>query len=346
MSLNESMPGLSLIESPAFFDHLGVRAANCLGRAGARTLDSLARMTPAEIQELPAIGPQALEEILAAVAGEWALAYLRHEEGGSASPGGGGSRRNGVAEHLRTIELWGSAAHGTNGPVEAIVAAAGSQRRLPDRVARALLTLNDPGALAGQDARPPLAQAFEELEGMPGFLAFRRRHLDVGTPPSLADLAADQGVSRQRVHSTDAKIRRTVETRMHEGEWPLRVAVDEMWRRIGSVARPAEVGEAFAALDPDGKTLPQHMLHRRALLLLLGGYRQTEEWVLGPDIECLTKVILSGLADSGPTSLDRAGRQLALLGIREELQMPWILSQYGFRIIAGELVGTGTGSAA
>jgi hypothetical protein len=127
---------------------------------------------------------------------------------------------------------------------------------------------------------------------------------------------------------------------MREDEWPLRVAVDEMRRQIGSVARPAELSEAFAMLDPDGKTLPQHPPYRRALLLLLGGYRQTEEWVLDPDIECLTKVILSGLADSGSASLDRAGRQLVLLGVREELQIPWILSQYGFRIIAGELVGT------
>jgi hypothetical protein len=339
-SLNELMPGLGLIESPAFFDRLGVRAANCLGRAGARTLDSVARMTPAQIRELPTIGPQALEEILAAVASEWALAYLRHEEGRPPSPGGGASRHNEVAEHLRMIELWASVSHGTNGPVEAILAATSSKRRLPDSVGHALRKLNERGALTEQGATPSLAQAFEEVEGMSGFLAFRRRHLDAGISPNVADLASEQGVSKKKVYSTDAKIRSALSRRMREDEWPLRVAVDEMRRQIGSVARPAELSEAFAMLDPDGKTLPQHPPYRRALLLLLGGYRQTEEWVLDPDIECLTKVILSGLADSGSASLDRAGRQLVLLGVREELQMPWILSQYGFRIIAGELVGT------
>src|SRR5262249_9703994 len=154
------------------------------------------------------------------------------------------------------------------------------------------------------------------------------------------NLAAEQSVSKQQAYAAEAKIRSVLSKRMRKDEWPLRVAIDEMRRQIGSVARPVELSEAFAALDPDGKTLTEQLHHRRALLLLLGGYRQTEEWVIGPDIECLTKVILSGLANSGPASLDRAGRQLALLGVREELQMPWILSQYGFRIIDGELVGT------
>lgn len=342
-SLNKLMPGLGLIESPAFLDHLGVRSANCLGRAGAKTLDSLARMTPAEILELPTIGPQALEEILAAVASEWALAYLRHEEGKSGSPESGAFRQGGVAEHLRTIDLWASVAHGTNGSVEAILATAGSKERLPESVEHALRKLNECGVLTEQDATPPLAQAFEKLEGTPGFLTFKRRRLDAGIPPSFADLATEQGVSSERVRDTDAKIRSVLSKRMREGEWPLRVAVDEMRRHIGSVARPAELSETFAVLDPDGKTLPEHRRHRRALLLWLGGYRQTEEWVLGPDIECLTKVILSGLADSGSASLDRAERHLALLGVRKELQMPWILSQYGFRIIDGELVGTAAG---
>jgi hypothetical protein len=339
--LNELMPGLGLIQSPAFFDCLGVRAANCLGRAGTRTLDSLSRMTPAEIHELPAIGPQALEEIIAAIINEWASAYLRHEEG-SANLRGVASRESGVTDHLRAIELWASVAHDANGPVEAILAATGAEH-LPASVEHALRQLSERGALSEQAAKPPLGQAFEELERIPGFAAFSRRHLDAGASPNLAELAAEQGVSKSRVHSTDAKIRKTLSRRMREDEWPLRVAVDEMRRQIGSVARPAELDEAFAMLDPDGKTLPQHLPHRRSLLLWLGDYRQTEEWVLGPDIECLTKVILHSFANSGSASLNRAGRQLSLLGVREELQMPWILSQYGFRIIAGELVGADAG---
>ncbi len=342
-SLNELMPGLGLIESPVFFDRLGVRAANCLGRAGTSTLDSLARMTPAEIRELPEIGPQALEEILAVAANEWARAYLRHEEGRSANPGDGATRQDGIAEHLRTIELWASVTRGTSGPVEAILAAAGSKRGLPEPVEHAMRKLNECSVSTEQDATPPLARAFEELERMSGFLIFRRRHLDAGIPSSIGDLAAEQGVSRKSASAVEAKIRSVLSKRMSKGEWPLRVAVDEVRRQIGSVARPAELSEAFAALDPDGKTLTERLRHRRALLLLLGGYRQTGEWILDPDIECLTKVILGGLADSGSASLDRAERQLALLGVRKELQMPWILSQYGFRIIDGELVGLATG---
>jgi hypothetical protein len=335
-ALGEMLPGLGLVESTTFYDCLGVRAANSLGRAGIRTLGSIASVTPAEIHELPNVGSGALEEVLAAVAAEWASAYLRHADGTPHGPLRVDSPE--LAGHLVTIGSWASAAHGANGSVEAIVTAAKSRGSLPKDVEHAMCQLETCNTATSADRPGPLAQAFETIEGHPGFLILKRRRLDEGKPTPFDDLAAEQGVSYQRVQQIFARIRALLAQQMRNGDWPIRIAVDEVRRRLGSVARPGELDEVFAALDHSGEALPPHMPHRRALLLWLGDYRLTEEWVLGPDIELLTKVILSSFADSGSASLDAANRQLSLLGIREELQLPWILSQRGFRIIDGELV--------
>jgi Bacterial RNA polymerase, alpha chain C terminal domain len=273
-TLHQLMPGLGLVQSPTFMDRLSVRAANSLARAGVSRFASLGPRTPAEIQTAPHVGPGTLEEILAAVAVEWASAYLRHDD-----------------------EL---------------------ERRKP----RAL------------------ANAFWELEQMPGFQTFRRRCLDAGTPPTLAELATDEDLSRQAVSGRETRVRAALEKQMVDSDWPLRIAVDEIRHRLGSVAHLREVDDAFTALDSRGEALLRSAPHRRNMLLWLADYRLDGEWLLGPDIESLTTVILSTFANSGSSSLDAAGRQLALLGVREEVQVPWILSQHGFRAIDGKLVDT------
>lgn len=273
-TLHELMPGLGLVQSPNFMDQLSVRAANSLARAGVWRFASLGPRTPAVIQTVPHVGPGTLEEILAAVAVEWASAYLRHED-----------------------EL---------------------ERREP----RAL------------------ANTFWELEQMPGFQTFRRRCLDAGTPPTVAELAADENLSRQGVSGREARVRAALEKRMVDGDWPLRIAVDEIRHRLGAVAHLREVDDAFRALDIRGEALLRSAPHRGSMLLWLGEYRCDGEWLIGPDIESLTKVILSTFANSGSSSLDAASRQLSLLGVRKEVQVPWILGQHGFRVIDGKLVDT------
>jgi hypothetical protein len=273
-TLHELMPGLGLVQAPAFMDRLSVRAANSLAQAGLWRFASLGPRTPAEIQTVPHVGPDTLEGILGAVAVEWASAYLRHDD-----------------------ELEGGKPHA-------------------------------------------LANAFLELERMPGFQTFQRRCLNAGKPPTLAELAADEDLSRQGVSNRETRVRAALEKRMADGDWPLRIAVDEIRHRLGSVAHHREVDDAFTALDSRGEALLRSAPHRRNMLLWLAEYRLDGEWLLGPDIKSLTKVILSTFANSGSSSLDAASRQLALLGVREEVQVPWILGQHGFRVIDGKLVDT------
>lgn len=195
-----------------------------------------------------------------------------------------------------------------------------------------------PSALAAEDSLHNLARAFESLERAPGFDVLKRRQLDPGQWPTLAMIAAEMGVSTQRASELQATVRRRLVRQMQDGDWPIRVAAEEIRGRLGAVARTDEIQGAFAAIDPDGSAMPAALPHRHALLLDLAGYRTSGEWILAPDIESLTRVVLDALADSESADLDAVGRHLTGLGVRDELQLPWILGQVGFQIIDGELM--------
>ncbi|MGV1048849.1 MAG: hypothetical protein ACOYD4_10050 [Solirubrobacterales bacterium] len=194
-----------------------------------------------------------------------------------------------------------------------------------------------PGALAAEDRFRNLARAFEDLEQAPGFDVLRRRQFDPGQPPKLTMIAAELGVSPQRASELQATIRRLLARQMRNGDWPIRFAAEEIRERLGAVARTEEIKGALAAIDPDGSAMPAALPHRHMLLLHLAEYRISGEWVLAPDIESLTRVVLDALADSASADLDAVGRHLTRLGVRDELQLPWIVCQLGFQIVDGEL---------
>ncbi len=282
-SLRELLPGLDLVDSLSFTDRLSVRAANCVARAGASIMTSLAALSPWEIFRMQNVGRKTIEEILSAVIFEWASAYLRLAE---------------------------------------------------DHTSTRLNKLNTPLRKSG----PSLAEAFASLERTPGFVAFKRRRLEPSNVPTLAVVSADLGVTPERVRQMQNAVETLLSKRMQKEDWPIRGAVDMLHGRLGSVAHPTELRDAIAEIDHAGEALPDDMPHRLALLLRLAEYHVSDEWVLGPDIESLTKTVLSTLTESGSSDLERTARHLTQLGVRAELQLPWIVSQYGFRIVDGDLV--------
>jgi Bacterial RNA polymerase, alpha chain C terminal domain len=297
--LRELLPGLDLVDSPSFSDRLTSRAANSLARAGASTLGSLAAMTPAAIYSLPNVGRKTTEEILASIVREWASAFLRRN--GSARLGATGGSEwidAKLRDGLMAITTWASAVHGSTGVIEGIVAAAESRERLPKPVRDAMRELTRLGTPPTEPTDESLALEFRRIEESSSFAALE----------------------------------------LEDAGWSIRIAVDRLKGRLGAVARTSELRQALAELDPDGDVLPDEMPQRSALLLRLAGYSVSDEWVLGSDIEDLTKTVLSTSVASRSIGLDAIERQLAELGVREELQLPWIISQYGFRIIDGELV--------
>ncbi|HMI82330.1 MAG TPA: hypothetical protein VK480_11120 [Solirubrobacterales bacterium] len=268
------------MEAPDFQDRLGVRAANILGRAGFAEWSNLCRVSPGELQELPGAGWRTVEEILAAVAREWALAYLRRWETGGA--------KKEVEEEVHGLV--------------------------------------------------PLASAFEEIERISGFEVFELRHLQMGPPPTFRSLAEKAAVSRNAVAVKPARIDQAIAQRMRSETWPLRIAVDYLQDRLGALARPSEFDDLIAALNRDVGGLSGRMSQRRALLLHIAEYRESDDWILGPDIEKLTATVIDALSGEGSSDVDLVGRHLSRLGIREHLQLPWLASQFGYRIIDGGLV--------
>ena len=174
---------------------------------------------------------------------------------------------------------------------------------------------------------------------MSGFEIFKRRRLDRReNRPTRAALAAELRCSRQLVNAKEAAMQAALVERMRDRDWRIRIAVDDLKDRLGELARPGELHQAFMELDPGGNALSDELPHRRTLLLQVGGYRISEDWILGPDVEKLTDVVLQALANSESAHLDSVGGHLSRLGIREELHLPWIVGRHGFRIIGGELL--------
>jgi hypothetical protein len=195
-----------------------------------------------------------------------------------------------------------------------------------------------PGRAAGLDSPYELARAFEELERTPGFDVLKRLQLDPGKTPRLAALAAERSVSKQRVGQMQVAIQRLLTRRMRDSDWPIGVSAEAIRDRLGAVAQTEDLDGAFTAIDPDRIALPAVLPHRRILLLQLADYRISGQWALGPDIESLTRVVLEALADSESADLGTVGRHLSRLGVREEVQLPWIVYQWGFRILDGEVL--------
>lgn len=182
-----------------------------------------------------------------------------------------------------------------------------------------------------------LADAFARIEQAVGFEAFRRRQLDSASSPTQSEVGIDLRISSERVAHYERTIREMLSKQMRSKQSPLSIAALDLQDRLGALARPQDLKEALAAIDPAKRTMPESMPHRRALLLWLAGFRLSADWVVDIEIEGIVDALLRGLTECGPTDLDVIERQLARLGVREDLRLPWIVSQPGLRVVGQEL---------
>jgi len=272
------LPGIEAFGASAhpFPPPVHTRAATCLMRGRVSNWASLASRTPAELGDLPRAGPITVEEILKVAVREWARFHLQD------APGRSGPIE--IYEALLTLCAWGVSTQETDDPVAAVIAAAKHPKGLPPQVARALRALRRIRP-AEEESHQSLERAFLELEAIPGFEVFQRRTLsDAAERPTLAELAAELGVSSSRPGQMETVVRRRLTQRMREAAWPIRLATEQLRETLGAVARLREFEEAIADLDPGPSLEPKGSPHRRKLLLHLCDYRIDGEWVLGPDM--------------------------------------------------------------
>lgn len=232
-----------------------------------------------------------------------------------------GAGREVVEETLRaTVREWAAAYLTRWGALEAVDDHASPPSPAPD------------GGLGYLDA------AFADLERVTGFKSFELRRLQPGPIPTYRAMALQMGRTRQAHSERVNRIDRTIKRRMRDEAWPLGIAVRQMESQLGSLALPAELFEILDALHRTTGALPERRPSRRTLLLRIAQYRVTQEWILGPDVEKLTAAVITAFAKKGATDIDRLAKYLSVLGIREHLQLPWLASQPGYRIVNGTLV--------
>lgn len=421
--LGKLLPGMSLVAPTRFSSRLGARLANPLARVGIESWIALARLSPTGLSAVSGIGEESAQEILRAASSEWAAAYLRAADGGSAE--GRIASQGGAAEHA--LELIGYAPDPTaaatllsrlldakSSDAQELAKRMHEDAALRDLSLRRLLPgvglVESPGfsvkfsvraanclaraessrlsALAGltpaeilalpeigvktaeeilgvaisewaasymasvEDSRAAipgddvsgsldsiveLADAFTEVEKPSDFTVFRRRRFDPERP-SQAKLALELGVTGSRISQRERAVQVMLSKQLRDDGWPISKAVKEMQSRLGSAALLNDLRDALLFLDPDGIVFSDALPHRQALLLYLGGYRISGEWVLAPDMESLTMAVLDRLTENGPVDLEPVNTHLAQLGVREVLRLPWIISQPGFRVVDDRLV--------
>jgi len=197
---------------------------------------------------------------------------------------------------------------------------------------------------SGEDARDvmpdprDLAEALAQIERAVAFEAYRRRQLDPGANPTQSEVASDLGIPPERVAHYEKTIRVMLEKQMRKKQSALLAATVYLRERLGALARPQELNRALGELDPADTAFPEDMPHRRMLLLSLAGFHSGAEWVVDVEIAGIVDALLKGLTESGPVDLDVIDRQLARLGFREGLRLPWIVSRPGFEVANGRLV--------
>jgi hypothetical protein len=182
-----------------------------------------------------------------------------------------------------------------------------------------------------------LPAAFARIERVVAFEAFRRRQL-ASDSPTQAETARELGLEPVQVANYERKLRQLLAKQMDDEQSPLSVAASDLRSHLGVLARPRDLADVLAALDPLEMALSENMPHRRALLLRVASFRLSAEWVVDVEIEGIIEALLRGLTESGPAELDALDRQLARLGVREELRLSWIVGQPGFQVVEGDLV--------
>jgi hypothetical protein len=198
------------------------------------------------------------------------------------------------------------------------------------------------GRLAGSPRRrrgADLNGAFEDLEGhVPDFEIFRRHRLVEDGAPTLQELGDELGVSRERIRQRESHMRDLIARRMADEDWPIRIAVDQLTRRVGGLALCEGLPALFASIDPGGGGELADAPHRQALLLHLGGYSISGVWVQSNDLDTRTDALLWALTQDSPVVIEDVVRELDAFGIRRPLRVAWLESRADFRVFSG-LVG-------
>lgn len=258
-----------------------------------------------------------------------------------------------LAQHVREIALWGCTELQGATVLEGITAGLTAQVEPPQAVEEALaaLSLLDSTALFGDDRSKYSImrswQAFVSgLEDAREMKVLRTR-LGPQAKASLAELASEFGVTRQRISQIEMKLSSSLKNfaSSSAGE-PLARTCKRLRSELG-VASPVEsAGAAISRLlaaDVAAKPSDSDAL-QVTLFDLAGPFELYEDWiVLAPQREVLeaSENALRNLTAGGAIDLSAAIEALVELGIRHEHGEAWIERLGSFRLVDQSIVAWG-----
>jgi Bacterial RNA polymerase, alpha chain C terminal domain len=187
-----------------------------------------------------------------------------------------------------------------------------------------------------------LTDALVRIEESAGFEAFRRRQLNPGAQPTQAKVALELEIPPERVAHYERVIREKLAKQVRNEQSPVPIAIAQLRSELGVLARRPDLEQALATIDPTRIAVPDDKPHRVELILQLAGYRISAEWVVDIEVEDIINTLVKGATERGAADLKILDRQLARLGVREELRLPWLVSQPGFLVADQRLVRTGS----
>jgi hypothetical protein len=186
--------------------------------------------------------------------------------------------------------------------------------------------IQEPGRLGD------LTDALVRIEESAGFEAFRRRQLNSGAQPTQAKVAHELEIPPERVAHYERVIREKLAKQVRNEQSPVPIAIAQLRNELGVLARRPDLEHALETIDPAGIAIPDDKPYRVDLILQLAGYRLLPEWVVDVEIEGIINVLARGATEYGGADLKVLDGQLARLGVREDLRLPWLVSQPGFRV--------------
>lgn len=311
------MPGIELLPGEPTIDVVGGPVCRHLDREKERTWAALSEMTPRDILGLSHMGQKRLDALATNVVRLLGSSVIDDVDAANRQSG-----RIDVATvaALREIASWALSKGAADDLLTAIDAARSD--RAADAPQRAIERLRSVPvtSLADQEIvrrYDPVASAQELIRS---FDDRQRRILERivdldGSAPTLQALAAEFGVTRQRIAQIEEKVRRTLDEVSGSAEHrTLGAAAELLAERFGTAIPLRDVKADFAGFPPD--------LVDRLLLFLAGPYRLRNDWILSEslegDLDAAVLAIFDTIAERGWAPAELLDDALGDAGVRAE----------------------------